>query len=189
MKENGRRLLEITLAHPGQRSQWGLDSIAAESELAFRQSVDELNALSTQLERVNSQLNRKSRISDQPPGVLDERDTLLRKMSALAKLGVRELPNGQVQVNFGGEGRGYEIVTANESKQVAIFSNDKSDGSDLRLVLDPYGAKRPLPLSPSGSIGGALAFRTEVLRPVRIWTGFFGADSFRGGKYGSSGRT
>ena len=93
-------------------------------------------------------------------------------MSALAKLGVRELPNGQVQVNFGGEGRGYEIVTANESKQVAIFSNDKSDGSDLRLVLDPYGAKRPLPLSPSGSIGGALAFRTEVLRPVRIGLDF-----------------
>ncbi len=149
-----------------------IDNIAAESELAFRQSVDELNALSTQLEKVNNQLNRKSRVSDQPPGVLDERDALLRQMSALAKLGVLELPNGQVQVNFGGTGRGYEIVTANDSKQVEIFSNDKSDGSDLRLVLDPYGAKRPLPRSPSGSIGGALAFRTEVLRPVRIGLDF-----------------
>ena len=145
-----------------------VDSIATESELAFKQSINELNVLSDQLLKVNKQLNRKSSTIEQPPGVLDERDKLLRQMSELVKLGVTELPNGQVKVNFGGSGRGYELVTANESRQVAIVSADKSGGSDIRLTLDPYGVNRPLPTTPSGAIGGSLAFRTEVLRPVRI---------------------
>ena len=145
-----------------------VDNIATESELAFRQSINELNILSEQLLKVNKQLNRKSSAIEQPPGVLDERDKLLRQMSELVKVGVTELPNGQVKVNFGGSGRGYELVTANESRQIAIFSGDKSGGSDIRLTLDPYGANRPLPTTPSGAIGGSLAFRTEILRPVRI---------------------
>jgi len=103
-----------------------VDNIATESELAFRQSINELNILSEQLLKVNKQLNRKSSAIEQPPGVLDERDKLLRQMSELVKVGVTELPNGQVKVNFGGSGRGYELVTANESRQIAIFSGDKS---------------------------------------------------------------
>ena len=145
-----------------------VDNIGVESQLSLRQSVEELNALSEQLLKVNKQLNRKSKVIEQPPGMLDERDTILRKMSELVKLGVTELPNGQVQVNFGGVGRGYEIVTANDAKPVEIVSNDKSGGSDLRLLLDPYGVNRPLPGAPEGTIGGSLAFRTDVLRPVRI---------------------
>ena len=145
-----------------------VDNIGVESQLSLRQSVEELNALSEQLLKVNKQLNRKSRLIEQPPGMLDERDTILRKMSELVKLGVTELPNGQVQVNFGGVGRGYEIVTVNDAKPVEIVSNDKSGGSDLRLLLDPYGVNRPLPGAPEGTIGGSLAFRTDVLRPVRI---------------------
>lgn len=149
-----------------------VDIIGVESQLSLRQSVEELNALSEQLLKVNKQLNRKSRVIEQPPGMLDERDTILRKMSELIKLGVTELPNGQVQVNFGGVGRGYEIVTANDAKPVEILSNDKSGGSDLRLLLDPYGVNRPLPGAPEGAIGGSLAFRTDVLRPVRIGLDF-----------------
>mgnify|MGYP001281924870 FL=1 len=145
-----------------------VDNIGVESQLSLRQSVEELNALSEQLLKINKQLNRKSKVIEQPPGMLDERDTILRKMSELVKLGVTELPNGQVQVNFGGVGRGYEIVTANDAKPVEIVSNDKSGGSDLRLLLDPYGVNRPLPGAPEGAIGGSLAFRTDVLRPVRI---------------------
>ena len=145
-----------------------VDAIAKESEVAFRQSVNELNALSTELLKVNQQLNRKASILDQPPSMLDQRDAILRDMSALVKLGVTELPSGQVIVNLGGPGRGFEIVTPTTSKDIGVFSSDKTGGTDLRLILDPYGAKRPLPGAPGGSIGGAMAFRSEVLRPVRV---------------------
>ncbi len=145
-----------------------IDTISTESSLSFSQSVDKLNALADQLLTVNKQLNRKSSVSEQPPGTLDERDSILRKMSELVKLGVTELANGQVVVNYGGVGRGYELVTANEAKDISIVSDDKNSGSDLRLILDPYGVGRPLPRAPSGVIGGGLAFRTDVLRPIRI---------------------
>ena len=145
-----------------------VDAIAKESEVAFRQSVNELNTLSTELLKVNQQLNRKASILDQPPSMLDQRDAILRDMSALVKLGVTELPSGQVIVNLGGPGRGFEIVTTTTSRDIGVFSSDKTGGTDLRLILDPYGAKRPLPGAPGGSIGGAMAFRSEVLRPVRV---------------------
>ena len=54
-----------------------------------------------------------------------------------------ELPSGQVIVNLGGPGRAF--VTPTTSKDIGVFSGDKTGGTDLRLILDPYGAKRPLP--------------------------------------------
>ena len=145
-----------------------IDKISEESEINFRREVDELNALSEQLLKVNQQLNRKHSIDKQPPSLLDQRDNLLREMSELVKLGVTELKNGQVVVNFGGSGRGFEIVTPTASRQVGILTSGKSAGADLRLVLDPVGTARPLPTTPSGTIGGAMALSSEVLRPVRV---------------------
>ena len=57
--------------------------------------------------------------------MLDQRDAILRDMSALVKLGVTELPSGQVIVNLGGPGRGFEIVTPTTSKDI-VFSSDKT---------------------------------------------------------------
>ena len=144
-----------------------VDRIAEEAEVSFRQSVDELNALSVQLLRINKELNRAADVDKQPPTLLDQRDAVLRDMSKLAKLGVTELRNGQVIVNFGGSGRGFELVTPTESRDVGVYASQEAAGSDLRLVLDPYGVNRPMPPSSSGAIGGAVALNTEILRPVR----------------------
>ena len=38
----------------------------------------------------------------------------------------------------------------------------------MRLVLDPFGVRRPLPNNPGGTLGGYLALNTEVLRPARV---------------------
>ena len=144
-----------------------VDRIAEEAEVNFRQSVDELNALSVQLLRINKELNRAADVDKQPPTLLDQRDAVLRDMSKLSKLGVTELRNGQVIVNFGGSGRGFELVTPTESRDVGVYASQEAAGSDLRLVLDPYGVNRPMPPSSSGAIGGAVALNTEILRPVR----------------------
>lgn len=145
-----------------------IDNVAQDSESEFRAAVNELNALSDQLVVVNRQLNRKTSVDEQPPGLLDQRDTILRDMASLTKIGVTELQSGQVLVNFGGTGRGFEFVTTTESKKVAIFSSQEKSAVDLRLVLDPYGARRPLPNNPGGQLGGYMAFNTEVLRSARV---------------------
>ena len=63
---------------------------------------------------VNRQLNRKTSVDEQPPGLLDQRDAILRDIANLTKIGVTELQSGQVLVNFGGTGRGFEFVTTTE---------------------------------------------------------------------------
>ena len=145
-----------------------IDTVAQDSESEFRAAVNELNALSQQLLVVNRQLNRKPTVDEQPPGLLDQRDTILRDMASLAKIGVTELKSGQVLVNFGGPGRGFEFVTTTEAKEIAIFSSEEKSAVDLRLVLDPYGTRRPLPNNPGGQLGGYMAFNTEVLRSARV---------------------
>ena len=145
-----------------------VDRVAEDAEAEFRAAVDELNALSAQLLVVNKQLNRKTSVDQQPPGLLDQRDAILRDMASLTKIGVTESPSGQVSVNFGGSGRGFEFVTPTEVKKVAIFSSQEKSALDLRLVLDPFNSNRPLPNNPGGSLGGHLAFNAEVMRPVRV---------------------
>ena len=60
-----------------------------------------MNSLAEHLLVVNRQLNRKTSVDQQPPGLLDQRDAILRDMAALSKIGVSESPSGQVTVNFG----------------------------------------------------------------------------------------
>ena len=145
-----------------------VDLVAKDAEAEFRAAVDELNALSEQLLVVNKQLNRKTSVDQQPPGLLDQRDAILRDMATLTKIGVTESLSGQVFVNFAGSGRGFEFVTPTEVKKIAIFSSQEKSALDLRLVLDPFNSNRPLPNNPGGSLGGHLAFNAEVMRPVLV---------------------
>ena len=145
-----------------------IDRVADDSEAEFRSAVAELNALAEQLVVVNRQLNRKASVDQQPAGLLDQRDAILRDMATLSKIGVTELNSGQVLVNFGGPGKGFEFVNTTDSKKVAIISTQEKSAVDLRLVLDPYGASRPLPNNPGGTLGGHLALNTEVLRSARV---------------------
>ncbi|MEC8634150.1 MAG: flagellar hook-associated protein FlgK [Pseudomonadota bacterium] len=145
-----------------------VDSIAADTEMSLNTAVGEVNALSEQLVKINQQLNRKLFLEDQPPGLLDQRDKLLREMAALVKIGVTELDNGQVIVNFGGAGSGFEIVSTNSFQTVGTYSSGEAGASDLQLLLDPYGTRRALPGAPGGEIGGLLAFRSDVLRPTTV---------------------
>ncbi len=145
-----------------------IESISRAAELEFSDAVDEMNSLAEQLLVVNRQLNRKTSVDQQPPGLLDQRDAILRDMAALSKIGVSESLSGQVTVNFGGPGRGFEFITPNSVTKIGIFSNNEKSAVDMRLVLDPFGVRRPLPNNPGGTLGGYLALNTEVLRPARV---------------------
>ena len=130
-----------------------VDRVAEEAEAQFRAAVDELNALSEQLLVVNKQLNRKTSVDQQPSGLLDQRDVILRDMAILTKIGVTESSSGQVSVNFGGSGRGFEFVTPTEVKKVAVFSSQEKSALDPPGT-DPFDRNRPLPNNPGGSLGG-----------------------------------
>ena len=88
-------------------------------------------------------------------------------MSKLAKLGVTSCRDGQVIVNFGGSGRGFELVTHNESRDIGLLSEEAAEVG-FAAGLGPLWRQSAHAPSPSGAIGGAVALNTRILRPVRV---------------------
>ena len=144
-----------------------IDAVGTESRDRLGAALEEVNNLAGQLLSINKQLGRNSEKSKQPPQLMDQRDLILRKLSGLSTIGVTESSNGQVSVNFGGAGRGFEIVTSSGVREIAMVSDSADPTGDVQLVIDPRGSKQPLPLLSGGEVGGLLTFRNEVAKVAR----------------------
>ena len=143
-----------------------VDQIADEASEVYKTSINEFNALSEQLLIVNRRLAAKTDVSDQAPGLLDERDSILRDMAKLTEIGVIELTNGQVSVNLGGSGRGSLVVTPTLQNDIGMLPEAYSLTDIGALVIDPGGVNRPLPKDVGGYLGGMLAVSSDVLSPM-----------------------
>jgi flagellar hook-associated protein FlgK len=144
-----------------------IDAVGTESRDRLGAALEEVNNLAGQLLSINKQLGRNSEKSKQPAQLMDQRDLILRKLSSLSTIGVTESSNGQVSVNFGGAGRGFEIVTSSGVREIAMVSDSADPTGDVQLVIDPRGSKQPLPLLSGGEVGGLLTFRNEVAKVAR----------------------
>ena len=144
-----------------------IDAVGTESRGRLRAALEEVNNLAGQLLSINKQLGRNSEKSKQSPQLMDQRDLALRKLSGLSTIGVTESSNGQVSVNFGGPGRGFEIVTPSGVRKIAMISDSADPTGDVQLVIDPRGSKQPLPPLSGGEVGGLLTFRNEVAKVAR----------------------
>ena len=144
-----------------------IDAVGTESRDRLGAALEEVNNLAGQLLSINKQLGRNSEKSKQPPQLMDQRDLILRKLSGLSTIGVTESSNGQVSVNFGGAGRGFEIVTSSGVREIAMVSDSADPTGDVQLVIDPRGSKQPLSLLSGGEVGGLLTFRNEVAKVAR----------------------
>jgi flagellar hook-associated protein FlgK len=144
-----------------------IDAVGTESRGRLGAALEEVNNLAGQLLSINKQLGRNSEKSKQPPQLMDQRDLILRKLSALSTIGVTESSNGQVSVNFGGAGRGFEIVTSSSVRKIGMVSDSADPTGDIQLFIDPRGSKQPLPPLSGGEVGGLLAFRNEVAKVAR----------------------
>ena len=144
-----------------------IDAVGTESRDRLGAALEEVNNLAGQLLSINKQLGRNSEKSKQPAQLMDQRDLILRKLSSLSTIGVTESSNGQVSVNFGGAGRGFEIVTSSGVREIAMVSDSADPTGDVQLVIDPRGIKQPLPLLSGGEVGGLLTFRNEVAKVAR----------------------
>ena len=143
-----------------------LDSIQEETSQALQGQVEQINSLSKQLAMVNTQLTKQRTADAQPPGLLDQRDQLLRDMSNLAHVNTRFDLNGTVTVSLGPSINQDLVVIGNKSVEIGANFNSASP-EKVALVLDPYG--KPLALSgpTSGSISGLMTFREQVLGSSR----------------------
>ena len=143
-----------------------LDSIQEETSQALQGQVDQINSLAKQVAMVNTQLTKQRTADAQPPGLLDQRDQLLRDMSKLAHVNTKFDLNGTVTVSLGPSINQDLVVIGNKSVPIGANFNSASP-EKVALVLDPYG--KPLALSgpTSGSISGLMTFREQVLGSSR----------------------
>ena len=76
-----------------------LQDVVVDNNSEVAQRATELNGLSTQLSVINEELTKYGG-KDQPPSLLDKRDVVLMKMSALAKIDVAFSDEGLAKVSL-----------------------------------------------------------------------------------------
>ena len=143
-----------------------LQGVDTETRESINSKVAEINTLAGQIATVNKQLSGKPTESRQPPDLLDQRDLLLTKLSALVKITVSTTVNGSVGVSIGNiNGSGVLVEKDKAVTLAAVF--DEKDLSKVALVSDPYG-KEPEEIVgiSSGLLGGLIGFREQILQPT-----------------------
>ncbi len=114
-----------------------LDLVVAETEEAINSDITKLNVLSEQLAIINKKLAATGLLSRQPMQLLDERDQVLRNLAEIAKINVKEAPNGSVNVSLTSTFSSGVIVDNLEfEKLFATF--DSSDISKVDLQIGQY---------------------------------------------------
>ena len=138
------------------------------SEADLRTTVQEINALSSELGNVNQKLNRRDALPKQPP-LLDERDRLLRSLSERVRLDVSESSNGEVIVRLGNSAGAGALVSGAEVRTLGVQLDPIAEDR-IAFFLEPVNpSQRRVVLSgvSGGTLGGLGIFREQVLEPTR----------------------
>jgi flagellar hook-associated protein FlgK len=147
-----------------------LDSQFELLEIETRQAVEndigKLNSLTSQLAQLNKQLTKHAVVDKQPAELLDQRDKLLKDLSALAATKTLFKDNGEVVVSVGDVISRGLLVDGSRSREIGLSNAPGVDARKLQFVIDPYGTTETLPSLVSGTIGGTLSFREYVLNPA-----------------------
>ena len=141
-----------------------LAAVELETRESIESQINQLNSLSEKLAFVNKELNKKLSLSSQPPMMLDQRDQLLREMSAVTKIHVTEAVSGQVTVRLASSA-GSVIADAKLHYDLGA-SFDDNDPGRVDLIVEPYGDSRVASAVSNGELGGLMNFRTQTLAPA-----------------------
>jgi flagellar hook-associated protein FlgK len=142
-----------------------LDTISGESQADIEFQISKLNDLSQQVVVINAQLDRKVSVTDQPPALLDQRDQLLREISELVKIDVRERPSGAVEVRLDSNSGAVVVNGAKNNTFSAIF--EVNDAGQVEIVANTNGNSKVTVAFTGGTIGGLLNFRSQILAPAQ----------------------
>lgn len=152
-----------------------MGAVDTETREAIGSRVADINTIAQQLAIVNNKLSKHALIERQPPDLLDQRDLLLTKLSALVKVNVSTAQNGAVDVSIGNISGAGRIVKGDKAVPLAVRF-DERDLSRVSLVADPYGkAPEEVIGVASGELGGLLSFREQVLQPTTAALDFLAA--------------
>ncbi len=140
--------------------------VDTETREAINARVADINTLASQIATVNKQLSKHPLVDRQPPDLLDQRDLLLKKMSALVKVNATTRANGAVDLSIGSAIGGGKLVDGDRAVPLQARFDEK-DLSRVSIIADPY-SKAPTEVVgvSNGELGGLMGFREQVLQPT-----------------------
>jgi len=122
--------------------------------------VNEMNAIATELGRINEAISRLSSAVSQPSDLLDQRDVLLQRLAEKISVTVVEQNDGLLNVLVG---TGQLLVSGNLALQFNL-SADVIQSDRLAISLQSPGGNIDVSNTVSGgTIGGLLDFRDGLL--------------------------
>ena len=141
-----------------------LSDIQTETQSSIELQITTVNTLSQQLATVNAKLSSKLNTDNQPPGLLDQRDQILRDLSDISRVHVTESPAGEVSVRLGSSS-GTLIVDGKASTNLGV-SFDPNNPGKVAIIADPYGTAYAASAVSNGLLGGLINFRNQALGPA-----------------------
>lgn len=141
-----------------------LGDVQQETQSNIDLQVTTINTLSQQLATVNAKLGSKLTLDKQPPGLLDQRDQILRDLSDISRVHVVEAPSGEVSVRLGSSS-GTMIVDGKATTTLGV-SFDVNDPGRVDIIADPYGTAYAASTVSNGLLGGLINFRSQTLGPA-----------------------
>lgn len=124
-------------------------------------SVTEVNGLSKRIADLNLTISRTVGQGGKPNDLLDQRDSAVLELNKIVRVSTLEQPDGSMSVFVG---NGQPLVLGTQQNPLMVSSN-RFDPT--RAEVSFAGQGEISGALEGGSLGGAMAFRDDVLTPAR----------------------
>ncbi len=151
--DSGKQVANV-FAQTAASIQDSIDSARAGIDAA----LTSVNSITSQLARLNVQIQSASSSGQKANDLLDQRDKLLNSLSNLANFNYTEQTTGAVTVYLGDTASGRPIVTADDSHPLGIIET----GDKLEIAMDPFSQPSPTNQLTSGTVAGLMDFRAQA---------------------------
>ena len=121
--------------------------------------LSEVNALTLQIAKINTQLNSNIGFAQKSNDMLDRRDSLLNQLVKLIGVTVDENSRGAVDVYIGEGTGGIALVSGSVAKTLAVTKS----GDSINFVIDPYQAATPIGQLTGGSLAGIVDYNDQLM--------------------------
>ncbi len=137
-----------------------MQNLDQEVDRRIQFEVADINAITTEIARINDNIERISSTDNEPADLLDKRDQLLQQLSEKVSVTVVEQTDGIINVLVGS---GQLLVTGAITNQLsAVVDPNNTDRLGIQLVSNSGSVNITSSIS-GGSLGGLLDFRDNVL--------------------------
>lgn len=142
-----------------------LSETETEVNQRVRQSVEDINFFAKAIADLNSKIELSGGPNDpQPNDLLDQRDSLVRKLAEQVSVTTTKQENGSLSIFIGS---GQTLVIGSQARELAVQGSE-FDPTRLEIVYKGISGTSPLGNNlTGGTLGGLLGFRSQMLDPTR----------------------